>query len=715
MPPYVKVTPKTSANTAVAGLETASRAMNGTAQATGRRLLAAHHAHCGCEACAGDACGEGAGGGQSTGREDYDAGTGNSAKAFGGTAGMVPLLTRYDASWGPGPGFGNGGGNVTYSFAPPTGAGGISMSAAGRATIVEAMRIISEVADITFSWADSGDFDGVDSLNGQLDVYAQSGSGLSGVGGWNGRSQPGSTWEITSGYVNLRGVDTALYLHEIMHALGVAHPGEYDGSGFSYAADAPYWDDSEQFTLMSYWSERETGANYAWKSPDTLQLYDIAALQAIYGANTTTRASDTVYGFNGTAVRASDGAADAIWRLADANDTMIGSIWDAGGTDTLDLSGYASASVIDLREGGFSSFGGLTKNLSIGYGAVIENAVGGAGADRITGNAAANVLDGRGGSDTIYAGGGADRIVVGATDIVYGDQGSDTAVVAGFSRGTNLNFRWDDRLDVSGLRADVYLASVENLEFRDGALLTGNAAIVQRLYDTVFARDADGSGLATWTATLDGGASLAQVATSFVASGEFQATYGALDDGGFVTLLYRNVLDRAPDQAGFDYWTGELAGRQARADVVAGFSESAEHVASMASSLARGATWLGDAAAETVARLYLATFERNPDEGGLASWLDLLGSGTSKVQMAESFAASAEFQATYGALDNGGFVDLMYVNVLDRQADAGGRATWTDALDSGSLTRGAVLDGFAQSGEFIARTEARFDDGIVFA
>ena len=74
-------------------------------------------------------------------------------------------------------------------------------------------------------------------------------------------------------------------------------------------------------------------------------------------------------------------------------------------------------------------------------------------------------------------------------------------------------------------------------------------------------------------------ATLAQLADAFTASAEFRAQYGGLADRQFADALYRNTLDRAPDQAGLDFWTGRLGAGVARADVVLAFSESREHIA----------------------------------------------------------------------------------------------------------------------------------------
>ncbi len=105
------------------------------------------------------------------------------------------------------------------------------------------------------------------------------------------------------------------------------------------------------------------------------------------------------------------------------------------------------------------------------------------------------------------------------------------------------------------------------------------AAQVARLYDTVFGRLPDGPGLAGWRSALEGGgASLAQVADAFANSPEFSARYGGFNNRQFADALYVNTLDRPADQAGLDFWAGQLNAGTARSTVVLAFSESAEHV-----------------------------------------------------------------------------------------------------------------------------------------
>ena len=108
-------------------------------------------------------------------------------------------------------------------------------------------------------------------------------------------------------------------------------------------------------------------------------------------------------------------------------------------------------------------------------------------------------------------------------------------------------------------------------------------SLVVRLYDAVFGRAADIEGLAFWTGTLRGGASLGALADAFVASPEFQARHGGLEDDGFVDLLYRKALDREADEEERGFWTGGLErGVSDRGDIAASVSESPEHVAKLA-------------------------------------------------------------------------------------------------------------------------------------
>ena len=220
------------------------------------------------------------------------------------------------------------------------------------------------------------------------------------------------------------------HLHEIGHALGLDHPGQYNGGNPTYATSAEYAQDTMRFTVMSYFDADADGSGTDYRDdvspallnsglypiggprwqtiyPSTPMVHDIAAIQAIYGADTTTRTGDTVYGFNGTADRSVFNLVAAT-SIYDERLDPVFTIWDAGGIDTLDLSGYYRPSVVNLTPGSYSSCDDLTNNIGIAYGTTIENAIGGLGADRLTGNAADNVLTGNAGNDVINGGAGTD-------------------------------------------------------------------------------------------------------------------------------------------------------------------------------------------------------------------------------------------------------------------------------------------------------------------
>jgi serralysin len=223
-------------------------------------------------------------------------------------------------------------------------------------------------------------------------------------------------------------------VHELGHAIGLDHPSDYNASAdatITYSTDASYYEDSRQYTVMSYFGEANTGGNDGGVYSAAPLLDDIAAVQLEYGANMTTRTGDTVYGFNSTA--------DEPWYvLTSSSSKAVFAVWDAGGNDTLDFSGYGQAQTIDLRPGFFSSVGGLTGDVAIAQGVNIENAVGGSGADSITGNTLNNNILGGAGSDTIMAGAGNDSIDGGAgTSYLRGEDGNDT--ISGGSSFDDIN------------------------------------------------------------------------------------------------------------------------------------------------------------------------------------------------------------------------------------------------------------------------------------
>jgi hypothetical protein len=223
---------------------------------------------------------------------------------------------------------------------------------------------------------------------------------------------------------------------------------------------------------------------------------------------------------------------------------------------------------------------------------------------------------------------------------------------------------------------------------------------IRRLYLAYFDRQPDPAGFSAWKVVRAKGASLDAVSAEFAAQPEFGNTYGALDDGQFVDLVYNNVLGRAPDAAGRSFWTGRLQAGATRGSVMVSFSEGEEF------RIRTGTTAAADAPlAHQIERLYRAYFQRSADQGGLDFWLEQFVGGADLGVLSQEFAGSAEFLGTYGELDNAGFVDLVYLNVLGRLPDDAGRAFWLNRLDTGSNTRGEVMIGFSESPEFVIFTD----------
>ncbi|MBI6527567.1 M10 family metallopeptidase C-terminal domain-containing protein [Proteus vulgaris] len=203
------------------------------------------------------------------------------------------------------------------------------------------------------------------------------------------------------------------YIHEIGHALGLPHT-------FNDNNNLDIKENSFQYSVMAYNMPKTEYADFHNNFPMSPMLIDIYLIQQLYGKNNSTRIGDTVYGFNSNSERKA-------YTLNTDNDVIISCIWDAGGNDTLDFSQYNVEQKIDLNEGTFSSIGGLKNNISIAFGTVIENALGGLKDNYILGNHVDNYLKGNQGNDTLSGEKGDDSLYgEQGDDILYGGDGDDT-------------------------------------------------------------------------------------------------------------------------------------------------------------------------------------------------------------------------------------------------------------------------------------------------
>jgi len=295
----------------------------------------------------------------------------------------------------------------------------------------------------------------------------------------------GDVWlNKSTGWYDAPGVGTYAYttlLHETGHALGLKHPHEVSGAFGALPVDH----DSVEYSVMSYRSyvgaSTSTGYTNGYGSyPTTLMMYDIAAIQKLYGANYTTNAGDTVYSWNPNTGTMSINGVD---QAAPVANKVFMTVWDGGGNDTYSFASYTTGVKVDLAPGNWSTTSstqlaylgnnhyaaGTIANALLYNGNVaslVENAIGGTGNDTMSGNQANNTFTGGKGND-----------------VLDGLTGNDTAAYSSLS----TNYSWvknsDGSWTVTDKRGAGYdgvdtLKNIENLRFTDQTVQLGTSTPV---------------------------------------------------------------------------------------------------------------------------------------------------------------------------------------------------------------------------------------------
>jgi Ca2+-binding RTX toxin-like protein len=493
----------------------------------------------------------------------------------------------------------------------------------------------------------------------------------------------------------------------------------------------------EAFTFAAYWTSG---------GPVQVRLYEETASDGFGGVDT----FHNIHGVFGS------GFGDVMLGSS-LSDVLIG----LGGDDTLQgadgddlLNGGAGDDILDGGAGNDTvQYGGLRSDYTItayGNGFLIKDNYSGNGrdpdgTDTVTGLetfkfsdgtlTAANLLTETPtpppvGGNTINGTAGDDRLIpTGSDNTINGYGGHDWVDLSTQGhRGDTVQLQSDGSVVLTHGGHVETLREVEEVRFVDGRLVfdaADPAAQVYRIYQAALGRAPDQGGLDFWTVSVGAGSPLKAVASGFLGSSEFQGRFSAAagpNDDAFVEQLYQNVLHRGSDADGKAFWTGALAAHSLdRTDVLLSFSESPENRAALAPVSAKGIWVLNETAAD-VARLYDTVLGRLPDAGGLNSWKTEIEIGHITLKgVAAGFMGSAEFQATYGALDDSHFVDTLYQNTLHRAADQGGHDYWTGLLGNRSFDRADVVLSFSESAEHVANTASNITSsnpgeyGILFA
>jgi serralysin len=253
-------------------------------------------------------------------------------------------------------------------------------------------------------------------------------------------------------------------IHETGHALGLKH-------GHEFPALSPD-QDSLEYSVMTYRSYPGAALdgyrNETFGYPQTYMMYDIAALQRLYGADFTTNADASVYSWSPTTGQMS---INGVGQAAPGANRVFMTIWDGGGNDTYDLSNYTTSITVDLRPGEWTTTSQVQlADLGLGHMArgnvanallfndnpasLIENAVGGSAGDTLIANQAANHLTGNGGADTFRW--------MAASDSLIGQ--ADT--IDDFQSGV-------DRIDLSPVDADSRTQADDSFHWIGAAAFTG--------------------------------------------------------------------------------------------------------------------------------------------------------------------------------------------------------------------------------------------------
>ena len=393
--------------------------------------------------------------------------------------------------------------------------------------------------------------------------------------------------------------------HELGHALGLKHGHDPNYNG-KLSSDR----DASEFSIMTYATFLGASTNDGYitaregSAASSFMMYDISALQHLYGANFSSYGTSRTYRWDQNTGQQFINDQAAPNSGTTITNKIFSTVWTQGATTTYDLSNFTDNASLDMRPGQWMTFSraqlsDLNSEAASGtaqfqaqgniYNALlfngdtrsaIKNIIAGSGDDSITGNDLDNIIIGGRGNDRADGGAGKDTFGYNLKrDNFRVSTESNSIVVTDMTANRN------------GIDT---LISIERIDFTDGDLVfdvtSSNAPAAYRLYGGAFARTPDEGGFRFWTSTLDANVSLRDVATQFIGSGEFIGRYGAsLSNAAFVDALYQNVLSRGGDAGGVAHWNRMLDNKfQDRSDILVQFTQLPEFVGISAANITNG-------------------------------------------------------------------------------------------------------------------------------
>lgn len=180
---------------------------------------------------------------------------------------------------------------------------------------------------------------------------------------------------------------------------------------------------------------------------------------------------------------------------------------------------------------------------------------------------------------------------------------------------------------------------------------------ITKVYQDLFNRGVDPAGMATWTDKLVTGTPRVSVANSITASREYRSR--------LITESYQHYLNRAPDAGGMETWLGAMGRSMTIQEMEAGFLSSPEYYGKAGNT---DAGWVG--------KLYQHVLGRSAGPSEINHWVGKLNEGSSRRAVAMGFLISTEHLTDV--------VDGYYVQLLRRNIDPAGKATWVTKIQQGA-------------------------------